>query len=401
MAVSKRGRFYHYEFELGGRRYRGSTKRTNRQDALKVEATKRTRLLNSLQDIPHPTAVPTFAELADQFLNWAKVNLAKATVVLHRVNIDRLKQFFRGKLINEIDRKSVEEFKAWRAGQNRKNAKSKAKVSGATVNRNLTTLKRIFNHADAMGLNIRNPVRHVPYFKETGRVRALTIEEVDKYLAAAKGDLRDFAILATETGGRPNEILALHKDEVHLAEGYVSLPGTKNRRARRDVPLTADAKEVLERRVAKSSNGYIFPVRRPKTKHREVLHIASLKRAHERVIEKDFPNNPFTIYTFRHTYGTRHSQAGAELPVLAELMGHSNIQTTMIYVHAARKQKIEATAKLQAFVEAARKAKQLQEREEAESFEPPEDEWGNPIYENEAKSPQNPPQEPEIENLPF
>ena len=49
MAVSKRGRIYHYEFELGGRRYRGSTKRTNRQDALKVEATKRTRLLNSLQ----------------------------------------------------------------------------------------------------------------------------------------------------------------------------------------------------------------------------------------------------------------------------------------------------------------------------------------------------------------
>jgi hypothetical protein len=112
MAVSKRGRFYHYEFELGGRRYRGTTKRTNRQDALKVEATKRTRLLNSLQEIPHPTAVPTFAELADQFLNWAKVNLAKATVVLHRVNIDRLKQLFRGKLINEIDRRSVEEFKA-------------------------------------------------------------------------------------------------------------------------------------------------------------------------------------------------------------------------------------------------------------------------------------------------
>jgi integrase len=168
------------------------------------------------------------------------------------------------------------------------------------------------------------------------------------------------------------------------------------------VPLTDDAKEVLERRMAKSSNGYIFPVRRPQTKHREVSHIGSLKRAHELAIEKTFPKDPFTIYTFRHTYGTRHSQAGTELPVLAELMGHSNIQTTMIYVPAARKQKIEATAKLQAaFVEAARKAKQLQEREEAESFKPPEDEWGNPIYESEGESPQNPPHEAENENLPF
>ena len=131
------------------------------------------------------------------------------------------------------------------------------------------------------------------------------------------------------------------------------------------------------------------------------MHIGSLKRAHELVIEKNFPNDPFTIYTFRHTYGTRHSQAGTELPVLAELMGHANIQTTMIYVHAARKQKMEAMAKLQAFVEAARKTKQLQEKEEAESLKPPVDERGNLIYEDEAGSPQNPPQEPKIDDLPF
>ena len=319
--------------------------------------------------------------------------------MLHRVNIGKLKQFFRGKLSNESDRKSVEEFKVWRAGQKREDADSK--VSGATVNRCLTTLKRIFNHADAMGLNVRNPVKHVPYFKETGRIRALTLEEVDKYLAAAKGDLRDFAILATETGGRPNELLALHKDDVHLAEGYVSLPGTKNVRAQRDVPLTDDAKEVLQRRTAKSPNGYIFPVRRPKTKNPEVKHIGSLKKAHERIIEDNFPDDLFTIYTFRHTYGTKHSQAGTELPVLAELMGHSNIQTTMIYVHAARKQKIEATAKLQAYVEAARRAKQLQEEREAEDWKPKEDEWGVPIPEWEESSPQNSTLGAETENLQF
>ena len=42
------------------------------------------------------------------------------------------------------------------------------------------------------------------------------------------------------------EILALHKNDVHLAEGYVSLPGTKNVRAKRDVPLTDERKEVLK-----------------------------------------------------------------------------------------------------------------------------------------------------------
>jgi integrase len=260
--------------------------------------------LNSLQDIPHPTAVLTFAEFADEPLKWTRTNLAAATVELRRVNIEGLKQFFRGGLINEIDRKSVEEFKGWRADQKRKNAKTKA--SGATVNRALTTLMRIFNYTDAKGLNAKNPMRHVPYYKKTGRIRALTLEEVDKYLAAAKGDMRDFAILATETGGRPIRILALHKDHVHLAEGYIVLPGTKNVKAERDVPLTDNATEVLERRIAASFNCHIFLVRRPKTEICEVEHTAALKKTHERVIKDYFSDDPFTIYTFRYTYGTRH-----------------------------------------------------------------------------------------------
>lgn len=87
--------------------------------------------------------------------------------------------------------------------------------------------------------------------------------------------------------------------------------------------------------------------------------------AHEKLIKHHFPNAPFTIYTFIHRDGTRHSPAGTELPVLAELMSRLNVQPTMTYVHAARKQKIEATAKLRAFVEAARKAKLMQADEDA------------------------------------
>ena len=98
-------------------------------------------------------------------------------------------------------------------------------------------------------------------------------------------------------------------------------------------------------------------------------------------------------------YGTGRSQVGTEVP--AELKAHSNSQTTMIYVHAVRKQKIEATARLQAYAEVARKAKDLQEKLNTESFKPPEDEWGVPIYESEDESPQNPSKVPEIENLPF
>jgi integrase len=97
------------------------------------------------------------------------------------------------------------------------------------------------------------------------------------------------------------ELLAALKNDVLLTEGYASLLGTKTVKAKGDVPFTDDAKEVLERRIAKSPNGYIFPVRRPETEHKEVQHITSLKKARGRVIKDNFPDDPFTIYTCRHT----------------------------------------------------------------------------------------------------
>jgi integrase len=349
MAVFKRGKVYHYEFSLQGRRYRGSTKRTNRQAAQTIESVTRNRLLNSIQGVPTPTAIPTLGEFADRFLGWAESNLSRSTVKLHRINIVLLKRFYRGQLLTQIDRQSVEDFKSWRAGMKRHNAKGS--ISPATVNRNLTTLKRIFNFADAMGLHVPNPVRHVKFLREgPGRMRVLSLEEIEQYVANSTGDLKDFAILASETGCRPAEILGLHARDLNTQERYVYIAGTKTAKSRRIIPLTTQAFEVLARRSRESSNGFIFPVRRPKTKNHEVLHIESLRKAHDALIAKHFADAPFTLYTFRHTFATRLVQSGVELPVIAELLGHSDISTTIRYIHPAQQLKIDAVDRLQKYV---------------------------------------------------
>ena len=133
MAIYKRGRVYWYEFSLHGWRYRASTKRANRQQALHVESSHRTRLLDQTQGIPNPVAIPPFGEFADKFLAWAESNLSMSTVKLHRINVALLKKHFRGRLLTEIDRASVEELKTWRSGQKRKNGEGP--ISPATVNR--------------------------------------------------------------------------------------------------------------------------------------------------------------------------------------------------------------------------------------------------------------------------
>jgi integrase len=365
--VYLRGNVYWYEFRVFGRRYRGSTKRRNKQAALSVESVTRIKLLNAAQGVPNPVSIPTVSEFSDTFLTNVKVNLSKSTHTLHKVNVDSVKKYFKGRLLTEVSPGDVEQFKMWRAGQDRKNGEGK--VTSATVNRCLTTLKKMYHFADVMYPGIRNPVKHVKFLPEpSGRIRALTLEEVEKYLSHAKGDLKDFAILATETGGRPMELLALHAKDVHFEERFVGLPGTKTRKAKRDIPLTRDALEVLQRRIAKSKTGYIFPARRPKTKNRDVMHESCLRKGHDAIVEKHFKDAPFVLYDLRHTFATRCVQAGCELSVLKELMGHTSILTTARYIHPARQQKIDAMSKLENYVQLSREAAEIDYEEDGEAL---------------------------------
>jgi site-specific recombinase XerD len=51
----------------------------------------------------------------------------------------------------------------------------------------------------------------------------------------------------------------------------------------------------------------------------------------------------------RLTYASRAVMAGVDLPTLAALLGHTNVQMTMRYVHPAEEHKREATAKVEKY----------------------------------------------------
>ena len=52
------------------------------------------------------------------------------------------------------------------------------------------------------------------------------------------------------------------------------------------------------------------------------------------------------FHDLRHTFGTRLAEASESVHRIAELMGHSNIQMTMRYVHAVAAGKHEAVERL-------------------------------------------------------
>jgi integrase len=333
MSVFKRGSVYWYEFWDRGRRVRESTRLKNKTAALRAEMLRRTELVLG-KGIVGLAAAPFFdVFVKEEFLPWSKLQHGAhlGTHKRYKVSAKPLVKYF-GKLrLEEITAAPVEQFKVWRSAQ----------CSPAGVNRDLAALRYMLNFAVRAGHIQNNPFRMVKLLPENpGMMRIISQGEEERYLNSGPPLLRDIATLILETGMRPNEVFSIRRENVKLTEQYVFVPTGKTRYARRTIPLTDRALEVLRHRVDSARGEYLFP-------HRKGDKPMTACRSHDTVTKK--LGLKFRLYDLRHTFGSRSAMAGVDLSTLKELMGHSSITLTMRYVHPTPEHKKEALAKLQKY----------------------------------------------------
>ena len=327
MSVFKRGGFYYYEFTFKGRRVKASTRLTNKQAAVQLEAQRRTELVQGRMTV----AAPLFSVFVkEEFLPWSaaqhqKINTRKR----YMVSAKSLSRFF-GKLsVDEISAADIEHFKVQRVRE----------CSATGVNRDLAALRFMMNFAKRQRYLTTNPLEGIDFYREgPGMMRIVSHEEEQRYLDHAPPLLKDVATLMLQTGMRPEEVFNIRDENVHLQRAYIFVPQGKTPFARRTIPLTTKAAEILSRRMRK---GYLFPHKEDPNKPMVCL------RSHKTLIKK--LQLTFRLYDFRHTFGSRSAMAGVDLATLKELMGHSTITLTMRYVHPTPEHKKEAMRKLEAF----------------------------------------------------
>ena len=213
-----------------------------------------------------------------------------------------------------------------------------AKNSIVTVNGDLRTLRRILKVAVEWGKITYAPSIHeLP--QPNGRERVVSFTEEALYLAKASENLRDAAILAVDTGMRPNsELFPLLWADVDLTartespHGVVHVRQGKTASARRSLPLTPRVAEVLHRRKREAEakpkkSAFVFPGAGNSG------HIISFQHPHDHAIE-DAGLESFEFYCWRHTFGTRAAQSGMDRFSLARLMGHSSpAVAARYYIH--------------------------------------------------------------------
>jgi integrase len=295
MAVYRRGKVWWYSFEFQGRRIQESSGFTNKKRAIDAESIRRAGLLERRAGLSQKKLAPKFEEHVEKFLAWSKQQHRPKTRELHGTNCDTLLRYFRGCWLDEITSGMVEDFKLARAGEERRNAKDGSIISAATVNRALTTLKKLFHHAEKCGYGLSNPVRAVEFLNEgPGRMRVVSFEEETAYFTKASQPLKDIAQIILDTGLRPEEVFRIRIENLEFGERTIFNPFGKTKAARRKVTMTAEVLELLKRRAKSAKSSFVFP-----SKGDLEIPIGSVRKAHDAAVEKAGIKEHFRLYDLR------------------------------------------------------------------------------------------------------
>jgi integrase/recombinase XerD len=161
----------------------------------------------------------------------------------------------------------------------------------------------------------------------------LTKEEIKKLLEATHGKSQLLIKLLYASGLRISEALKLKVEDLEIEQriGWVrNGKGGKDRMIILSEQVLAELKEYL--RTNKITAGYIFLGRngRPMTSRNAQLIVQRASAGMAKHI---------TPHKLRHSFATHLREAGQDLRVIQELLGHSSIQTTEIYTHVSTEEK--------------------------------------------------------------
>ena len=210
--------------------------------------------------------------------------------------------------------------------------------SGATVSRNLASLKNFYSYVVSTGFLEKTPVTEIKVDRGEKKLpQILTGREIELLLSQpvcvdAKG-FRDKAMLETmyATGIRVTELIDLDVDDVNLKLGIIKCSGPKKSRA---IPLYPEALKALSVYLTEVRPGLIADPEE-KALFVNVSGVRMSRQGFWKILkhyqETAHIEKEITPHTLRHSFAVHLLENGADLGSLQELMGHSDISSTQMY----------------------------------------------------------------------
>ena len=211
--------------------------------------------------------------------------------------------------------------------------------SQSSINR-LKTSIRNFHRFMNFKYDLKDPTLNISVTHGRKRLPVYaTKDEIDRLMSVFNDDdpkdLFEHTILETiyGLGLRVSECCGLRTNQVNLRDGFVKVLGKGNKE--RVIPIPAHTRKLMEEYFSnvryswlKKNTNRFFINRLGKPIYSEYVEEMLRNRVNEAGIEKHL-----TPHKLRHSYATHLLEGGADLRVIQELLGHSDISTTEIYTH--------------------------------------------------------------------
>ncbi len=213
------------------------------------------------------------------------------------------------------------------------------KFAPTSIIRKVASLRGFFKWATSVGILEKNPASTLEQPKVPQRLpKVITVKDIEDMLRNNLTPLEHVIIeLLYSCGLRVSELVNLKINDIDLASKYVRCFGKGSKE--RIIPIGETAKTVVKE---------YLPTRDLLIKKYNLNTKRMLISENGRMITRQdvytFIHNQGKLihknispHTLRHSFATHLLENGADLRIVQELLGHSDVSTTQLYTHISKK----------------------------------------------------------------
>lgn len=317
--IKRRGTWY-FRAQIDGRDIRRSLRTPSRAEALK-------RLPKIQAEVAH---LRFYGEerhtWRDAAVGWSRQGgLRPSTLRRYAASLKQVDAILGGLYVDQVDTKAIARISR-RAG-----------VTNATRRRDLTAVSVVLRWCVAQQWCESNPARawDRSVIKERREpVRLPEPADIDCVVARAPANFGKLIRLAQYTGMREEEIASLERPQIDLRRAAATLTRTKTNRPR-SVPLDERALGTLAGTPAHLGSAFVFWHGADGARYLNVAtrfaKIVLSAQARARKEKRPVPRR-FRFHDLRHWFAVDYLRRGGSIYRLKQVLGHSSIKTTELYL---------------------------------------------------------------------
>jgi len=280
-------------------------------------------------------------QIIDEFKEYCKIKyISKHTQAAYSYSLEQFKTYLKEEYednpnIEDITANIIRSFLGWLYDNNKKRNTLRLRIALIKSFFKYCYKKEIIIKNVSQNILIPNKEKKLPSYLQKNEIEKLMTYNIDN--ASTESQIfiasRNIALmeLIYSTGIRISEALGIKLNDINVMNRQVKVLGKGNKE--RIVPIGDMAIDAINkyknvRNYIKTDINYLF-IGLKGTK----LTVSSAWRIVNNCMQGITDAEQKSPHTLRHSFATHLLDAGAELPVVSEMLGHSQLSTTEIYTH--------------------------------------------------------------------